>query len=130
MNNSVGFPGILKGALLTRSKKISDQMAIEAATSLARFAEKRGITPDNIIATMEETDVFPHEAADVAVQSVKEGLARVEMSWDDVYNRTMQDIKYSRGLVARMIEDGYIKEPDQKLINAAFDWALKEVERR
>lgn len=128
VNNSVGFPGILKGALLTRSKKISDEMAIEAASSLARFAENRGINPDNIIATMEETDVFPHEAADVAVQSVKEGLARVEMSWDEVYNRTKEDIQYSRGLVAQMMEEGYIKAPDQKLINAAFDWALKEVE--
>lgn len=130
VNNSVGFPGILKGALMTRSKKISDLMAIEAATSLANFAEKRGITPDNIIANMEETEVFPNEAADVAVQSVKEGLARVEMSWDDVYRRTKEDIQYSRGLVSKMIEDGYIKMPDQKMIDKAFDEALKEVKSK
>ena len=41
VNNSVGFPGILKGALLVRASKITDNMAITAARSLASFAEKR-----------------------------------------------------------------------------------------
>lgn len=127
VNNSVGFPGILKGALLTRSKKISDEMAIEAARSLARFAEKRGITPENIIATMEEPDVFPYEAADVAVQSVKEGLARVNLTWDEVYQQAKKDIAYSRGLVNAMMEEGYIKTPDQKMIDDAFQWAVAAV---
>ncbi|WP_304226513.1 NADP-dependent malic enzyme, partial [Gracilinema caldarium] len=63
VNNSVCFPGILKGALLVRAKKITDGMAIRCAHSIADFAEKRGINPDNIIATMEETEVFAVEAA-------------------------------------------------------------------
>ncbi|GAB6275520.1 MAG: NADP-dependent malic enzyme [Rectinema sp.] len=72
VNNSVGFPGILKGALLVRARKISDGMAIAAAKSLAKYAENRGITPDNILATMEEPGVFSQEAADVAMQAIKE----------------------------------------------------------
>lgn len=127
VNNSVGFPGILKGALLTRSRKISDAMAIEAARSLARFAEKRGIDPENIIATMEEPGVFPYEAADVAVQSVKEGLARVELTWKQVYEQAKRDIEYSRSLVDSMIREGYIETPDQSLIDDAFAWAVAEV---
>jgi malate dehydrogenase (oxaloacetate-decarboxylating) len=67
VNNSVGFPGILKGALMVRAKTISDEMTIAAARSLAAFAEKRGITTNNIIATMDEADVFAREAADVAM---------------------------------------------------------------
>jgi malate dehydrogenase (oxaloacetate-decarboxylating) len=43
VNNSIGFPGILKGALMVRAKKITDEMAIAAAHSLARYAELRGI---------------------------------------------------------------------------------------
>jgi len=54
-------------------------MAIRCAHSIAEFSEKRGITPDNIIATMEETDVFAQEAADVAMQAIKEGVARVNL---------------------------------------------------
>lgn len=127
VNNSVGFPGIMKGALLTRSRKISDEMAIEAARSLARFAEKRGIDPENIIATMEEPDVFPFEAADVAVQSVKEGLSRVELTWQQVYDQAKKDIEYSRSLVANMIKEGYIKTPPQSMIDDAFKWAVQAV---
>ena len=59
LNNSIGFPGILKGALMVRAKKITDNMAIAAAHSLANYAEKRGIHPDNIVPNMEEAGVFP-----------------------------------------------------------------------
>ncbi len=45
VNNSVGFPGILKGALLARARAVSDGMAIAAARSLAGFAERRGHRP-------------------------------------------------------------------------------------
>ena len=58
VNNSIGFPGILKGALLVRARKITDEMAIAAAHSVADFAQKKGITPDYIMPTMEETEVF------------------------------------------------------------------------
>ena len=104
VNNSVGFPGILKGALLVRAKKISDGMAIAAARALAGFAEKRGITPDNIIATMEEPGVFPYEAAEVAMQAVKEGLARIELTREEVYKMAEEDIQYSRNVTDMMME--------------------------
>jgi len=46
VNNSLGFPGILKGALMVRARKITDNMAIAAAHSLADYAEKKGISPE------------------------------------------------------------------------------------
>ncbi|HLP58702.1 MAG TPA: NADP-dependent malic enzyme, partial [Candidatus Deferrimicrobium sp.] len=58
VNNSLGFPGILKGALMVRARKITDEMAIAAAYSMANFAEKKGIHPDHIMPTMDETGVF------------------------------------------------------------------------
>ena len=76
----MGFPGILKGALLVRAKRITDNMAIAASYSLANYAEKRGINPDNIIPTMDETGVFPTEAADVAMAAIKDGVAHVSTS--------------------------------------------------
>jgi len=77
VNNSIGFPGILKGALMVRSKKITDNMAIAAAHSLADYAERRGINPENIVPTMDEADVFPVESADVAMQAIADGVARI-----------------------------------------------------
>ena len=125
VNNSVGFPGILKGALLVRAKKISDGMAIEAAKSLAKYAEERGITPDNIIATMEEPGVFPYVAADVAMQAVEEGLARVIMTRDEVFEKAEEEISYSRNLVESMEKEGYIKKVPIEMINTAFEEAIQ-----
>ena len=43
-------PGILKGALLVRAKKITDGMAIRASHSLADFAEhKKGFDTEHIM---------------------------------------------------------------------------------
>ena len=127
VNNSVGFPGILKGALLVRAKKISDGMAIAAARALAGFAEKRGITPDNIIATMEEPGVFPYEAAEVAMQAVKEGLARIELTREEVYKMAEEDIQYSRNVTDMMMKNNFIKSPPQEMLQEAFEWAMSQV---
>jgi malate dehydrogenase (oxaloacetate-decarboxylating) len=130
VNNSVCFPGILKGALLVRSRKITDGMAIRCAHSIADFSEKRGISPDNIIATMEETEVFAVEAADVAQQAIKEGTARLKLSWDDVYNQAKADIAASRALVEDMKKTGHIKEVPGDMLEAALKTAIEEATRR
>ena len=127
VNNSVCFPGILKGALLVRARKITDGMAIRCAHSIADFSEKRGINPGNIIANMEETDVFAQEAADVAQQAIAEGVARVTLSWEDVYNRAKADIAAARALVEDMKKLGHIKEPPVELMETALAKAVETV---
>lgn len=127
VNNSVGFPGILKGALLIRARKITDGMAIAAARSLASFAEKKGISPDYIIPTMEEADVFPHEAADVAMQAISDGVARRPLARDEVYKRAETDIAYSRRLMDDMVARGFLKEPPLSMLEEALQWAIAQV---
>ncbi len=129
VNNSVCFPGILKGALLVRAKKITDGMAIRAAHSIADFSEKRGITADNIIATMEETDVFAQEAADVAMEAIKEGVARVSLTRDEVYQQAKADIAEARALVEDMKKLGHIKEPPAEMLEAALKKAIEAVRK-
>ncbi|HNV52999.1 MAG TPA: NADP-dependent malic enzyme, partial [Tenuifilaceae bacterium] len=107
VNNSIGFPGILKGALMVRASKITDAMAIAAAHSLANYAEKRGITIDNIVPTMDEADVFPVEAADVAMQAIKDGVARTKMTWDEAYQMAKKDIEYSRSMAKSLHDNGF-----------------------
>jgi malate dehydrogenase (oxaloacetate-decarboxylating) len=130
VNNSVCFPGILKGALLVRARKITDGMAIRCAHSIADFSEKRGIAPDNIIATMEETEVFAVEAADTAQQAIKEGVARITLSWDEVYNRAKADIGAARALVEDMKKAGHIKEPPAEMLEAALKAAVEAVKKQ
>lgn len=129
VNNSVCFPGILKGALLVRAKKITDGMVIRCAHSIADFSEKRGITPDNIVATMEETGVFAQEAADVAEQAVREGAARITLSWDEVYQKAGADIAAARSLVEDMKKLGHIQEPPAELLEGALSAAIAAVKK-
>ena len=127
VNNSVCFPGILKGALLVRARKITDGMAIRCAHSIAEFSEKRGITVDNIIANMEESDVFAQEAADVAQQAITEGVARIKLSWDEVYNQAKADINAARALVEDLKKMGHIKEPPIEFLETSLAKAIEQV---
>jgi len=124
VNNSIGFPGILKGALMVRARKITDNMAIAAAHSLAGYAEKRGINPENIVPTMDEADVFPFEAADVAMQAIKDGVARKPIGHEEAYLWAKKDIEYSRNLVKSMTDGGFLPDPPASLIDEALQFAI------
>lgn len=127
VNNSLGFPGILKGALLVRARKITDEMAVAASYSMANYAEKKGISPDYIMPKMDETDMFAYEAADVAMEAIKNGVARTELTRDEVFNRTMEDIKSTRGAIDLMMDKDFIKEPDMKMLEEALKTAIDQV---
>jgi len=127
VNNSIGFPGILKGALMVRAKKITDNMAIAAAHSLANYAEKRGIHPEDIVPNMEEAGVFPEEAADVAMQAIKDGVARVHMTREEAFAKAKADIEYSRSLTKSLTDNGFIQAPKQEMLQDALNWAVKQV---
>lgn len=127
VNNSVGFPGILKGALLVRARAISDGMTIAAAQSLASFAEARGIDSENIIARMDERAVFPTVAADVAMQAVAEGLARVTLTREEAYAQAEADIDAAQRTAELLVEEGLIATPPQAMLQAALDWAVEQV---
>ncbi|NQT98019.1 MAG: NADP-dependent malic enzyme [Candidatus Marinimicrobia bacterium] len=127
VNNSLGFPAILKGALIVRARKITDEMAITAARSLARFAEEKGLSPNYIIPTMDEAGVFPYEAADVAMQAIKDGVARIEMTRDEAYAIAEKDITYARSMTDNLIANDFIKEPPADLIEAALKSAIEDV---
>ncbi len=124
VNNSMGFPGILKGALLVRARKITDEMAIAAAFSVANFAQAKGIHPDYIMPTMDETEMFAHEAADVAMTAIANGVARVKPTRDEVYGGTLRDIKEARAIIDLLMKEQFIKTPDVSLLTAAVEKAV------
>ena len=127
VNNSLGFPGILKGALLVRARAITDNMAVAAARSLANFAGRKGFTPDYIIPTMDEADVFPEEAADVAMQAIEDGVARRVITREQAVDEARADIMEARDLVHKLMEEGFIKEPPEELIEESLKLAVDSV---
>lgn len=129
VNNSIGFPGILKGTLIVRASKITDNMAIAAAKALAEFAEKRGISPDNIVPKMEERDVFPFVASKVGAQAIKDGVASIIKSEEEIYSEAEKDIKKSLHLIKMMMDKGIIERPPITMIKDAIDWTIKMIKK-
>ncbi|MDR1405534.1 MAG: NADP-dependent malic enzyme [Candidatus Methanoplasma sp.] len=110
VNNSMGFPAIFRGVLDVRAKTITDEMCIAAATELAKCAEERGIHEDYIIPAMNEIDVFPREAVAVALKAQEQGVARLKLSRQELFDKASFMIKRSRDLTGRMMEDGFIAD--------------------
>jgi malate dehydrogenase (oxaloacetate-decarboxylating) len=124
VNNSLGFPGILKGALLVRARKVTDDMAVAAAYSIAKGAEK-DLSPDYIVPKMDNATVFPRLATDVAMQAIKDGVARVKLTEKELYAKAKKDIDEARDTIHHMMEAKLIKEPPAKYIDEALAKAIQ-----
>ena len=110
VNNSLVFPGVFRGALDARVRKISEPMIVEASRELALFAEEKGLTEDYILPTMQEWEVFPRIAAAIAEEGVKENLARVKMSKKEYYERAKKIISSNREMIEKMMDENLIKK--------------------
>jgi len=110
VNNSLGFPGIFRGTLDVRAKTITDEMCFAAAQAMANHVGDR-LAPDFILPNMDDWEVFPKEAASVAMKAIEQGLARIEVTYEEEFKRASTIIKRSRDMTKRMMEDGFIAEP-------------------
>lgn len=118
INNSLGFPGIFRGALDVKAVTITDNMCVAAAKELAKVAEDKGLTPEYIIPNMEEWEVFPREAAAVGVQAVKDGKARINRSFEDLLESAYSIISRARNETGLKMENGIIPQaPEDTLLD-------------
>lgn len=109
VNNSLGFPAIFRGVIDVAATTITDEMCIAASEELARCAETKGLSENYILPTMDDGEVFPREAAAVALKAIEQGVARKKMNKDElignatkIINRAQQETKVlmERGLIA------------------------------
>jgi malate dehydrogenase (oxaloacetate-decarboxylating) len=114
VNNSLGFPGIFRGALDIRATKITDEMCIEAAKELAKVAEDHGISEDYIIPNMDQWEVFPREAVAVGTKGIEQAVARIKAPAQERFKRAEEIIKKSREEVQLLMKEGFIADPDKK----------------
>ena len=108
VNNSLGFPGIFRGTLDVRAKTITDEMCIAAAYELAKTAQDRGLHDEYIIPTMDDREVFPREAVAVGLKAIEQGVARLELSRDQLYQRASQIIGRAKGEIQLLMDEGII----------------------
>ena len=112
-NNSLGFPGIFRGALDIRAKTITDGMCIAASKELASFAKDKGISDDRILPTMEDSEVFAREAVAVAEQAMKEGIAGINKTKTEIFDNAIEIINRSQNIHKTMLSSGFIKNPPE-----------------
>lgn len=109
VNNSLGFPGIFRGALDVRAHTITDEMCFAAAEALAdQIGED--LDEEHILPTMDHWEVFPREAAAVAMKAQEQGIARVQKSYDELYRNAKRVIGRSRELTQMMMKEDFIPE--------------------
>jgi malate dehydrogenase (oxaloacetate-decarboxylating) len=112
VNNSLGFPGIFRGTLDVRARTITDEMCFAAAKAMADHVGDR-LAPDFILPDMDDWEVFPREAAAVAMKAVEQGLARIETTYEQEFQLASRIIKRSRDMTKCMMEEGFIPEPPE-----------------
>ena len=113
VNNSLGFPGIFRGTLDVRASTITDEMCFAAAIAMADHVGDK-LAADHIMPTMDDWDVFPREAAAVGVKAIEQGLARIKLSYDQLYKQATEIISRSRKLTQMMMEEGFIPMPEEE----------------
>lgn len=109
VNNSLGFPGIFRGTLDVRARTITDEMCYAAAQALADHVGDR-LDEEHILPNMDDWEVFPREAAAVAMKAQEQGLARIQMGYDELLASAMKIIGRSRDLTHAMMRDGFIAQ--------------------
>jgi malate dehydrogenase (oxaloacetate-decarboxylating) len=107
VNNSLGFPGIFRGALDVRARTITDEMCFAAAKALADHVGDR-LDEEFILPNMDDWEVFPREAVAVAMKAQEQGVAKLKLSQDKLYEHAHQIIKRSRDLTHKMMEEDFI----------------------
>ncbi len=113
VNNSLGFPGIFRGALDVRATTITDEMCIAAARELAKVAEDKGIHEEYIIPNMDEWEVFPREAVAVGSKAIEQGVARFKFTAEERLKMAEESIGRARNEVQWMMKEGFIVDPDK-----------------
>lgn len=125
VNNALAFPGVLKGALLVRSRAISDGMAVAAARALAAHARRQGASPSRILPGIDDTGVAPAVAAAVAGRAAEEGLARRPLPPSEVSAAAARDIAAARRACEALAGAGALHPVHCELVEQALQETME-----
>ncbi len=76
INNVLAFPGIFKGALAVRAKKINEEMKLAAAYAISSIIKDEELTPDYIVPSAFDKRVVEVVSKAVMEAAIKTGVAR------------------------------------------------------
>ncbi len=114
VNNSLGFPALFRGVLDVQASAITDAMCIAAAEELADCAGGEKLNPEKIIPDMSDWETFPRVATATALKAIAEGVARVNLSEKEIYDKARQTIQRSQEMTGSLMSEGFIPEPPKE----------------
>lgn len=111
VNNSLGFPGVFRGALDVRASTITDEMAIAAAHELAACAEEQGLHEECIVPRMDQWEVFPRVAVATAMCAQSQGIAALKKTRSQLEDEATTIISQARRAAEVLSREGVIAAP-------------------
>ena len=87
-NNVLAFPGLMRGALDTKAKRIPREVCLTAAKAIAADVSDMDLRPDNILPTPMSATLYPTVAEATAQKLVALELARIVPAPGAVAHRT------------------------------------------
>jgi malate dehydrogenase (oxaloacetate-decarboxylating) len=92
-----------------RASTITDEMCFAAAEALAdQIGDK--LDSEHILPNMDDWEVFPREAAAVATKAIEQGIAKIQLTYDEAFETATRLIKRSRAQTEVMMREGFIAE--------------------
>jgi malate dehydrogenase (oxaloacetate-decarboxylating) len=84
-------------------------MCFAAATAMADHVGDK-LDSEHILPNMDDWEVFPREAAAVAMKAQEQGLARIHMTYEEEIENAKKIIKRSRDLTQMMMDEKFIPD--------------------
>ncbi|MBQ9376184.1 MAG: NADP-dependent malic enzyme [Schwartzia sp.] len=102
VNNVLVFPGLFRGAIDVRARKINEEMkeaAVHAISSLIPTSELR---EDYVMPGAFDPRVAPAVAAAVAKAAMDTGVARIQVDPEEIRTRTTERVEKMREMIRRI----------------------------
>ena len=99
VNNVLVFPGLFRGAIDVRARKINDEMKKAAVYAIANLIPDEELREDYVIPGAFDPNVAPAVAAAVAKAAMDTGVARIKVDPEDVRKGTLERTKKLREIL-------------------------------
>ena len=90
VNNVLVFPGLFRGALDVRARKINNEMKMAAARAIAGLIPDEKLREDYVIPGVFDPAVAPAVAAAVAKAAIETGVARITVDPEQIRRNTAE----------------------------------------
>ena len=84
VNNSLVFPGLFRGVVDVRARKITEGMILAAMNELASAAEPGGLSADRILPPMSDRELPIRLAVAVGLEAQREGVAARQLAGEAI----------------------------------------------